>query len=181
MNLITRTALGLIELPNPGVALGYYISRRWRCPAWRHTTVAGWTTCGTSEFRSVIMTRHFEIEDSFISEQNQKSKDWVEEDFAYLAKKLRRQNVEIENLVAKAESFQVAVPSWASAPAALASPASGPGRTARHLREARRLRHHFQTGSFDAGRIAAYSLGPARRCSSLCASLPAGGDCISMR
>jgi len=58
------------------------------------------------------MTRHFEIEDSFISEQNQKSKDWIEEDFAYLAKKLRRQNVEIENLVAKAESFQVAVPSW---------------------------------------------------------------------
>src|SRR6185295_11794545 len=58
------------------------------------------------------MTRHFEIEDSFISEQNQKSKDWVEEDFAYLARKLRRQNVEIENLVAKAESFQVAIPSW---------------------------------------------------------------------
>ena len=58
------------------------------------------------------MTRHFEIEDSFISEQNQKSKDWVEEDFAYLAKKLRRQNVDIENLVTKAGSFQVAVPSW---------------------------------------------------------------------
>ena len=58
------------------------------------------------------MPEHFEIADSFISEQNQESKDWVEEDFAYLAKKLRRQNVEIENLVAKAESFQVAVPSW---------------------------------------------------------------------
>ena len=58
------------------------------------------------------MTRHFEIEDSFISEQNQKSKDWVEEDFAWLTKKLQRRNVEIENLVAKAESFQVAVPSW---------------------------------------------------------------------
>jgi len=58
------------------------------------------------------MTRHFEIEDSFISEQNQKSKGWVEEDFTYLAKRLRRQNVEIENLVAKAASFQVAIPSW---------------------------------------------------------------------
>src|SRR5580765_8934050 len=58
------------------------------------------------------MPEPFEIEDSFISEQNQKAKDWIEEDFAYLAKKLRRQNVEIENLVAKAESFQVAVPSW---------------------------------------------------------------------
>jgi L-rhamnose isomerase / sugar isomerase len=58
------------------------------------------------------MTRHFEIEDSFIAEQNRQSKDWVEEDFAYLSKKLQRQNVDIENLVAKAESFQVAVPSW---------------------------------------------------------------------
>lgn len=58
------------------------------------------------------MTRHFEIEDSFISEQNQKSRGWVEEDFAYLSKKLQRQNVDIEQLVAKAESFQVAIPSW---------------------------------------------------------------------
>jgi len=58
------------------------------------------------------MTRHFEIEDSFISEQNQKSKDWVEEDFAYLSKKLRRQNVDIGDLVAKAERFQVGIPSW---------------------------------------------------------------------
>lgn len=58
------------------------------------------------------MPEHFEIEDSFISEQNLKSKDWVEEDFAYLSKKLQRQNIDIEDLVAKAKSFQVAIPSW---------------------------------------------------------------------
>ena len=58
------------------------------------------------------MTRHFEIEDSFISEQNQRSRSWIEEDFAYLGKKLQRQNVEIEDLVARAAGFQVAIPSW---------------------------------------------------------------------
>lgn len=58
------------------------------------------------------MTRHFEIEDSFISEQNQGSRNWIEEDYAYLSKKLQRQNVDIEDLVAKAEGFQVAIPSW---------------------------------------------------------------------
>src|ERR1043166_9185189 len=58
------------------------------------------------------MPEHFEIDDSFTSEQNRKSKDWVEEDFAHLAKKLRRQNVEIEDLVAKASKFRVAIPSW---------------------------------------------------------------------
>ena len=58
------------------------------------------------------MTRHFEIEDSFISEQNQGSRNWIEEDYAYLSKKLQRQNIDIEDLVAKAEGFQVAIPSW---------------------------------------------------------------------
>src|SRR5262252_4159832 len=58
------------------------------------------------------MAQHFEIDDSFISAQNRKARDWVEEDFAYLAGKLRRQNVEIEDLVAKAAEFRVAVPSW---------------------------------------------------------------------
>ncbi|HJZ82905.1 MAG TPA: L-rhamnose catabolism isomerase [Pyrinomonadaceae bacterium] len=58
------------------------------------------------------MPGHFEIDDSFISEQNQKSKDWVEEDFAALAKKLRRQQVDIEDLVGKAGGFRAAIPSW---------------------------------------------------------------------
>src|SRR2546428_12562621 len=58
------------------------------------------------------MPTHFEIHDSFISEQNQKTNDWVEEDYEHLSKKLRRQNVDIEDLVAKAQGFRVAIPSW---------------------------------------------------------------------
>src|SRR2546425_5066987 len=58
------------------------------------------------------MPTHFEIDDSFISAQNQKTNDWVEEDYEYLGKKLRRQNVDIEDLVVKAEAFRVAIPSW---------------------------------------------------------------------
>ena len=58
------------------------------------------------------MTKHFEIDDSFIVEQNQNAATWVEEDYQYLAKQLRRQNVDIEHLVKKAQAFRVAVPSW---------------------------------------------------------------------
>jgi L-rhamnose isomerase/sugar isomerase len=55
---------------------------------------------------------HFEIDNSFIAEQNEKARAWTEEDYGHLAKQLRRQNVEIEDLVNKAGAFRVAVPSW---------------------------------------------------------------------
>jgi L-rhamnose isomerase/sugar isomerase len=58
------------------------------------------------------MTTHFEIDDGFIAEQNQKTKAWIEEDYEHLARRLRRSNVEIEDLVARAQAFRVAVPSW---------------------------------------------------------------------
>src|SRR5262249_7314864 len=58
------------------------------------------------------MATHFEIEDAFIAEQNRKAANWVEEDYEALGKKLRRQNVDIEDLVKKAAAFHVAVPSW---------------------------------------------------------------------
>jgi len=58
------------------------------------------------------MTNHFEIDDGFIAERNRESKAWVEEDFAHLAKQLRRRKVDIEELVARAGSFRVAIPSW---------------------------------------------------------------------
>src|SRR5262245_15563854 len=58
------------------------------------------------------MAKHFEIDDSFITEQNRKARVWVEEDYEHLGKKLRRQNIEIEDLVAKASAFRVAIPSW---------------------------------------------------------------------
>ncbi|MDQ2920745.1 MAG: L-rhamnose catabolism isomerase [Acidobacteriota bacterium] len=58
------------------------------------------------------MAIHFEIDDALIAEENEKAKAWVDEDFDHLASQLRRRNVEIEDLVSKAESFRVAVPSW---------------------------------------------------------------------
>ena len=58
------------------------------------------------------MTTHFEIDDGFIAEQNEKAKAWVEEDYEHLARKLRRGGLEIEDLTARAQAFCVAVPSW---------------------------------------------------------------------
>src|SRR6266550_2314969 len=58
------------------------------------------------------MATHFEIDDSFIAEQNRKAHAWLEEDYEHLAKKLDRQNVDIEDLTGRAQSLRVAVPSW---------------------------------------------------------------------
>jgi L-rhamnose isomerase/sugar isomerase len=58
------------------------------------------------------MAANFEITDDFIGEQNKAKSDWLAEDFEYLGKKLRRRSVEIETMVDKARSLQVAVPSW---------------------------------------------------------------------
>src|SRR5260370_38912560 len=62
--------------------------------------------------REKLMTTRYVIDDGFIAEQNQKARDWIEEDYEHLARKLRRQSVDIEDLVAKAKSFRVAIPSW---------------------------------------------------------------------
>jgi len=58
------------------------------------------------------MNTTFRIDDEFIAEQNQKANAWVAEDFDHLARKLQRQNIDIEDLVGRAQSFRVAVPSW---------------------------------------------------------------------
>lgn len=58
------------------------------------------------------MATRFEIEEGFIAEQNERLKEWLEEDYDHLARKIRRRNVEIEELVTKLQSFSVAVPSW---------------------------------------------------------------------
>lgn len=58
------------------------------------------------------MTAHYEIEDEFIADQNEPAKAWIEEDYEHLARQLRRRAVDIEDLVAKAQAFRVAVPSW---------------------------------------------------------------------
>jgi L-rhamnose isomerase/sugar isomerase len=58
------------------------------------------------------MPTHFEIDDGFIAEQNAGARAWVAEDYEHLANQLRRRNVDIEDLTARAQSFRVAVPSW---------------------------------------------------------------------
>ena len=58
------------------------------------------------------MSNRFEIEASFINEQNAKTKKWIDEDFDHLAHVLKRRELDIEDLVFKAQSFRVAVPSW---------------------------------------------------------------------
>ena len=58
------------------------------------------------------MAKPFEIDDAIIAEHNQQANAWVAEDFDHLGRKLLRKNVEIEDLVARAEAFRVAVPSW---------------------------------------------------------------------
>ena len=58
------------------------------------------------------MTAHFEIGDGLIAEQNRKEKAWLEEDYDHLGRALRRRGVDVEDLVARAQAFRVAVPSW---------------------------------------------------------------------
>ena len=58
------------------------------------------------------MATHFEIDDGIVAAQNEKSKESVAEDFDHLAKKLRRRDVDIEDLVTKAQALSVAIPSW---------------------------------------------------------------------
>jgi L-rhamnose isomerase/sugar isomerase len=55
---------------------------------------------------------HFEIGDGLIAEENRKAKAWLDEDYEHLGRVLRRRGVEIEDLVARARAFRVAVPSW---------------------------------------------------------------------
>lgn len=58
------------------------------------------------------MSTKFEISDDFIAEQNKKSEEFLAADHEYLAGKLKRNNIEIESILEKAQAFQVAVPSW---------------------------------------------------------------------
>ena len=58
------------------------------------------------------MSARFEIDDGFIAEQNQIERADVDEDYDHLARKLRRSNVDIDELTVKAQAFRVAVPSW---------------------------------------------------------------------
>jgi len=54
----------------------------------------------------------FEIGDGLIAEQNLKARAWLDEDYEHLGRVLSRRGLEIEDLVRRAQAFQVAVPSW---------------------------------------------------------------------
>ncbi len=58
------------------------------------------------------MTDQFQIDASFVAKHNRQFEKELAADFAYLKEKLGRRSVEIEQLVASAQSFSVAVPSW---------------------------------------------------------------------
>jgi L-rhamnose isomerase / sugar isomerase len=58
------------------------------------------------------MATDFEIDDGFIAEQNQKQQQWLKEDYEHLGSQLRRGNLKIEELTARAQAFRVAIPSW---------------------------------------------------------------------
>src|SRR5678816_1291190 len=58
------------------------------------------------------MTMRFEIKDGFVDDQNAKKRAEVAEDYDHLANKLHRSNIDIENLTARAQALQVAIPSW---------------------------------------------------------------------
>ena len=58
------------------------------------------------------MSKHFEIDNGFVDEQNSKLRPSLDTDYDYLAEKLRRRNINIEDVTSKAQAFTVAVPSW---------------------------------------------------------------------
>jgi L-rhamnose isomerase / sugar isomerase len=58
------------------------------------------------------MPANFEITGEFVADQNKTKSDWLAEDFEYLGMKLRRRGIDIESVVEKTKSLQVAVPSW---------------------------------------------------------------------
>src|SRR5215467_10809627 len=58
------------------------------------------------------MATRFEIDDAFIAERNQQAKRFLEHDYDCLGDKLARDNVDIGDFTAKAQAFQVALPSW---------------------------------------------------------------------
>jgi L-rhamnose isomerase / sugar isomerase len=58
------------------------------------------------------MAAHFELDDELIERENERAGEWLAADFDHLATALRRRNVDIEGLVAKAQAFRVTVPSW---------------------------------------------------------------------
>jgi L-rhamnose isomerase/sugar isomerase len=58
------------------------------------------------------MSKHFEIDNGFVDEQNSRLRPSLDTDYDYLAEKLRRKNINIDDVTSRAQAFTVAVPSW---------------------------------------------------------------------
>src|SRR5262252_2172418 len=58
------------------------------------------------------MSKRYEIDETFIQEQNQELHESLDIDYSYLSEKLGRNNVNIEDLTARAQAFSIAIPSW---------------------------------------------------------------------
>src|SRR5438067_840451 len=58
------------------------------------------------------MAAHFEIGDGLIAEHNARARDSLAEYYEHLGRVLARRGRDIEDLVARAQAFRVAVPSW---------------------------------------------------------------------
>ena len=58
------------------------------------------------------MSTRFGIDHGFVEEQNSRLGSSLDMDYDYLAEKLQRKNINIEDLTSKAQTFAVAVPSW---------------------------------------------------------------------
>ena len=127
------------------------------------------------------MATHFEIDNSFISEQNQKTDDWVEEDYEHLSKKLRRQNVDIEDLVTRAEAFRVAIPSWGVGTGGTRF-ARFPGQgEPRDIYEKLKTAGPFSNWFARPRQYRCMSRGTNQTMSATCVSSPGSAACISMR
>lgn len=101
------------------------------------------------------MAKHFEIDDSFIAEQNQRKKQWLDEDYEHLATRLRRRGVDIESLTSVHQSFQVAIPSWGVGTGGTRfARFPGPGEPREVFEKPRRLRDRPEARSFDSSSLA---------------------------
>src|SRR5215467_2793140 len=58
------------------------------------------------------MSKRYEIDETLIKEQNQEVHESLDIDYSYLAEKLGRNSVNIEDLTARAQAFSIAIPSW---------------------------------------------------------------------
>src|SRR5262245_65572377 len=58
------------------------------------------------------MSSTFMIGADFVAEQNKKNAAWLGEDLDHLSRVLQRRNIDAEKLIERAQSFEVALPSW---------------------------------------------------------------------